>query len=86
MHPRVIGQREALATNRMLAASTVLVEALDLDPAILDALRTQRGDPRVRQMKQHEAVADLLEALVETQVKPAPQRQSKKKAKAQQDS
>lgn len=62
--------RDMTATNRMVAAAEILAERFGLD-AEMDRVRTQKGDPAVRQMLQREAVADLLEQLVK-QTEPMP--------------
>lgn len=53
------------ATIKMVAAAEKLAERFGLEGDIMARVRTQRGDPQVRQMQQREAVAELLEALLE---------------------
>lgn len=59
-----LAARDQAATNRLVAAAETLAELQGLDPAVLERVKTQRGEPPVRMMLQREAVADLAEALV----------------------
>lgn len=59
-----LAARDQEATNRLVAAAEKLAELQGLDPAVLERVKTQRGEPPVRMMLQREAVADLAEALV----------------------
>jgi hypothetical protein len=65
MHPSALGKRNLEAQNRILAAAETLAAAFEIDPALVSGMRVQEKDPAVRAMKEREAVADLLEALVE---------------------
>jgi len=60
-----LAARDDAATKRIVAATEALVAHFGLDEAVLANVRTQRGTPPVRAMMQREAVAELLDAMVE---------------------
>lgn len=65
MKAGILFERDGRAQQRILRAATELADRLGVAPTVLEQLKTQRGDPAVRAMQQREAIADLLEALVE---------------------
>lgn len=56
--------RDHKAQARIVMAAETLAERFGLDMSLVEGLRVQRGDPATRAMLQREAVADLLESVV----------------------
>lgn len=67
MHPRVIAQRTAEAQARTQAAAEKLAACHGLEASLTAALSVYDRDPDTRAVMRQEAVAELLEALVEKQ-------------------
>lgn len=65
MKAGILFQRDGIAQQRILAAAAGLAERLGMPPRLMENLQVQRGDPATRAMQEREAVADLLEAVVE---------------------
>ena len=63
MHNLILGQRNAIAMDRIVSASERLAAYFEIDPALASGLKVQEKDPLIRAMKEREAVADLLEAI-----------------------
>lgn len=57
--------RDMNANTRLVAATETLAKRFELSAGFVEEVQTQSGDPQIRAMKQREAVANLLEALVE---------------------
>lgn len=57
--------RDMNANTRLVVATETLAKRFELSAGFVEEVQTQSGDPQVRAMKQREAVANLLEALVE---------------------
>jgi hypothetical protein len=70
MDAGILGARNQRAQERILAAAKDLAEKTGIEPALVDGLTVQEKDRDVRAMKQREAVADLLERLVEISTRP----------------
>lgn len=64
MHSTQLAQAQALANQRLTAAAAALGERNGLDPALVEALGVTTRHPEVTYLRQREAVAALLEALV----------------------
>lgn len=62
MTPGAIAKRNADATERMTQAAATLAERFGVDPSGLNVSAV--GGPEVKALREREAVADLLEALV----------------------
>lgn len=67
MHPRVLASRAGEAQSRTQAAAEKLAAAHGLEASLTAALAVYDRDPDTRAVMRQEAVADLLEALVEKQ-------------------
>jgi hypothetical protein len=66
MHSRELARRGALAHERILAAAETLAKKHKLPGTFVAAIQTVTAkDARVRALYQREAIADLLEALVD---------------------
>lgn len=64
MHQTILVQRKALAINRIMAKAEALAKHLDLDLALIEALRpTGAKDPQVIEMFRLEALANLFDQL-----------------------
>jgi len=63
MHPRERVKSDALAQERIAEAGRKLVELLGLDSRLVDHLHQLGNDPDLRRLREHEATADLLEAM-----------------------
>jgi hypothetical protein len=64
MHPSILAQRKAKATNRILVAAEALVKQLALAPALVAGLQPQGvKDPQALEMIRLEGLADLLDQL-----------------------
>jgi hypothetical protein len=61
-----LGRRNEIAGRRIITAAKALAVRFDLDGEVIDGLTVQAQDKDVRALKEREAVADLLERLVET--------------------
>jgi hypothetical protein len=72
MHPRILAQRSATAQQRMLVAAETLAREFGLSDDLLVGLRVQTGDPEVRRMQEREAMAAVLDAVVNYIVPPKP--------------
>lgn len=57
--------RDHSAQSRILAAAEILADRFDLDLELPNRIQVQRGDPATRAMLEREAIADLLEAILE---------------------
>lgn len=66
MHPRVMDERNAAAQKRLLGAARRLAEGSSLEDKLAALIHASAGgrDPAVAALVQREAIADLLEALV----------------------
>lgn len=65
MHPRILAQRESEASARIVAAATRLAKRFGLDEEV-KALKVEEKQPEVQQMMRNEAVANVLETMVDT--------------------
>ncbi len=65
MRVTIRAARDQSAQTRILAAATTLARRFGLSPELLQNIQVQRGDPAVRAMLEREAIADLLETLVD---------------------
>ena len=65
MHPRILAQRTGTAQDRMRAAAATLAEQHGLPAELAANLAAYDRDPETRGVMRQEAVADLLEALVD---------------------
>ena len=64
MHPTILVQRQAKAIERIIARATALAAVIDLDPALISALKPQGPkDLRVIEMMRMEALANLFDQL-----------------------
>ena len=63
MHILMLSQRNGAAQARMLRAGEALAKRLDLDPALIEGLKSTSKDSAVRALKEREGVAALLEEL-----------------------
>jgi hypothetical protein len=68
MHPRVIGERKETAQRRIQAAVLSLTRSLDIAPMGVVS-EPEKRDHDVRQMRELELVADVLEQAAESAVK-----------------
>ena len=64
MHPAVLDQRNQEARRRITAAAAALVDALGIAP-LVPPTAIERRQPPVAQMRELEAIADVLEAVGE---------------------
>jgi len=64
MHILILSQRNMAAQARMLTAAKRLAESFEIDPALAQALAPLDKDQAVRAMKEREAAADLLDAIL----------------------
>lgn len=71
MDPSALGKRNAIAQNRLRLAVAELAQRFKLDPALEQSLSGIQGDPAVRAMKEREAMAGILEALLASTEKKA---------------
>lgn len=62
MHPRILAQRNDVASKRSAAAAEALAERFGLHEQA-SALRVEEKQPEFQQLVRNEAVADFLEAL-----------------------
>jgi hypothetical protein len=65
MRVTIRAARDQGAQIRILAAASTLAERFGLSQELLQNIQVQRGDPAVRAMLEREAIADLLETLVD---------------------
>lgn len=65
MHPRILAQRNAEASNRTVAAATKLAKRFDLEEEA-KALKAEDKQPEIQQLVRNEAVAAFLETLNKT--------------------
>lgn len=65
MRTTIRAARDHSAQSRILAAATTLAERFGLSSELLQNIQVQRGDPAVRAMLEREAIADLLDTLVD---------------------
>lgn len=66
MHSRVFAERNAIAQERLISASSFLAEKFNLDPNIVKSLKNPpKADSEVRLLFQREAIADILESIVQ---------------------
>ncbi len=65
MHPRILAQRNAEASNRTVAAATKLAKRFDLEEEA-KALKAEEKQPDIQQLVRNEAVAAFLETLNKT--------------------
>ena len=63
MHILILSKRNAEAQNRLVRAAEALAVRLELDPGFLSGLKLAEKDKDVRELKQREGVAALLEEL-----------------------
>lgn len=62
MHPSVLAKRKAMAVNRIVARATALVQYLELDPTLAEALEPKATrDPATVDMLRMEALATLID-------------------------
>lgn len=62
MHPRILAQRTSIAVDRMVKAAPVVAERF----GVAEEVSTVHAkDPAIRQMLRNEAVADLLDRLMQ---------------------
>lgn len=80
MTPGARAKRQALATNKMLEMAEALTERFEIDPEIMARLDNPSGPPDVKQMKIHEAIADLMEEVVKSTAPTKPKRSTSKKS------
>lgn len=72
MHPTILAQRKAIATDRILERSAALVQHLELDQSLVDRLRPSSvKDPPTVEMLRLEALADLFDQLADSAGAPA---------------
>lgn len=65
MHESVYAEKNAVAQAKLTQAAHVLANRFGLAPELVEALTpTGNMDPEIRTLKQKEAVANILEALV----------------------
>jgi len=60
VHPRILAQRNAIATDRMVELAPIVAQRFGLTETVSEVSAKQ---PDILQMMRNEAVADLLEAL-----------------------
>lgn len=65
LHPRILAQRNAEASNRTVAAATKLAKRFDLEEEA-KALKAEDKQPEIQQLVRNEAVAAFLETLNKT--------------------
>ena len=65
MRLTTLAARDMNANTRLVAATEILAARFALSPGYVDEVQRQSGDPQTRMMKQREAVANLLDALVQ---------------------
>lgn len=78
MHITVLAEKRGKAINRVVENAKILAESLKLDPQLIVGLTPNVKDPMVKEMRRLEAVADLLDAIVQSQLRsgspiPAPE-------------
>src|SRR5690349_4630885 len=71
MHPSVLAQRKAIATNRIVERATAIVNHLELDPALAAGLQSTVKDTQAAEMIQLEGLANLMDQLAENAGVPA---------------
>lgn len=65
MHPRVLAQKDSIATDRMVQLAPRVAGRFGVAESVSTAYDRQ---PDIRQMLRNQAVADLLEALANTEM------------------
>lgn len=65
MHPRVMVERTAAAQARIANAAQQIGARLDLDAQVTALANANNRDAEIALLQQREAIADLLEAVVE---------------------
>ncbi len=65
MHPRVMVERTAVAQERIANAAQQIGARLDLDAQVVALANANNRDAEIALLQQREAIADLLEAVVE---------------------
>ncbi len=65
MHPRVMVERTAAAQARIANAAQQIGARLDLDAQVVALANANNRDAEIALLQQREAIADLLEAVVE---------------------
>ena len=78
MHITVLAEKRGKAINRVVENAKILAESLKLDPQLIVGLTPNVKEPMVKEMRRLEAVADLLDAIVQSQLRsgspiPAPE-------------
>ena len=79
MHSTQLAEAQALANQRLVAAATTLAERSGLDPALVEALGVTTRHPEVTFLRQREATAAILEALVGAAEEPADEKPAARK-------
>ena len=64
MHKLILGKRNHAAQARILIAASILANHFDLPDELSSSLKVQEKDVEVRAMKEREAIANLLDAVV----------------------
>lgn len=68
MHITVLAEKRGKAINRIVGDAKFLAESLKLDPQLIVGLTPNVKEPMVKEMRRLEAVADLLDAIVKSQL------------------
>lgn len=68
MHITVLAEKRGKAINRVVESAKILAESLKLDSQLIVGLTPNVKEPMVKEMRRLEAVADLLDAIVKSQL------------------